>query len=139
MFIEAPRQVVWELVADVKHHPDWWPDVVEVEGDEIAEGCVYREVIKVPFGGTGERNFLIEDFDDPSRFRINCTTTGGFVDLTLTEAQGGCFVDASVGMVPKKFGMRIFDSVMGPRYFRNWLEKSLDAMNRVATDRPPAA
>ena len=126
---------MWELIRDVEHHPDWWPTVVEVHCDEIAQGCSYREVMKVPLGGTAERNFLIEDMDDPERFRINCVDTGAFVDLTLTEAQGGCFVDAAAGLEAKKLGLKVFDAVAGRRYFRHWLEQSLEAMRSVAQER----
>jgi hypothetical protein len=34
--------------------------------------------------------------------------------------------------------MRIFDVVAGKRYFRRWLEQSLDAMERVARERAAA-
>jgi Polyketide cyclase / dehydrase and lipid transport len=30
-FIEAPIEVVWELIADVDNHPDWWPKFIAVE------------------------------------------------------------------------------------------------------------
>ena len=32
-FIEAPVEVVWDLIADVERHPEWWPRVIEVECD----------------------------------------------------------------------------------------------------------
>jgi uncharacterized protein YndB with AHSA1/START domain len=38
-FIAAPREVVWRLIADVERHPDWWPDVIDVDVDQIAQGC----------------------------------------------------------------------------------------------------
>lgn len=133
-FIAAPREVVWDLIADVEHHPEWWPGVIEVECEQVGEGCQYREVMKVPFG-KGERNFLIEDFDDPARFHIRCTSTGGFVQLDLTDAQGGTFVEGRAGMDPMKLGFKVFDRVMGAGYFNRWLEESLDAIEKVATER----
>ena len=133
-FIEAPRDVVWRLIADVEHHPDWWPDVVEVDFDQIAEGCEYREVLKVPMG-KAERQFRINAFDDPERFHIKCVNTGGFVELELTAAQDGTFVQGEVGMEPKTLGFKIFDAVAGRRYFTAWLEKSLEAMRDVAMKR----
>jgi len=137
-FIPAPRSLVFELVADVDRHPDWWPGVIQVECEQVAEGCQYREVIKVPFG-TAERQFLIENFDDPARFNIQCVNTGAFVDLVLTEAQDGTFVEGRAGMDPKKLGFRVFDAVTGTRYFGRWLEESLDALGRVAADRAGAS
>ncbi len=129
--------MVWELIADVERHPEWWPGVIEVECDQIAEGCQYREVIKVPFG-KGERQFEIEDFDDPACFHIRCVKTGGFVQMDLTDAQGGTFVDGRAGMDAKALGFKVFDRVMGTSYFNRWLEQSLDAIEKVATERAGA-
>ena len=137
IFIEAPREVVWKLIADVEHHPDWWPGVIEVDCDQIAEGCEYREVIKVPMG-TAERQFLIDAFDDPERFHINCVNTGAFVELELTSAQGGTFVEGVAGLEPKSVRFKVFDSVMGRRYFTRWLEESLEGMKRAARERVPS-
>ena len=132
-FIAAPREAVWSLIADVERHPDWWPGVIEVDCDQVAEGCQYREVIKVPFG-TAERQFEIEDFDDPTRFNIRCVNTGAFVELDLTDAQGGTFVGRGrAGMDPKSLRFKLFDTVAGRRYFARWLEESLEAMGRAAT------
>jgi hypothetical protein len=134
IFIEAPRKVVWDLIADVEHHPEWWPGVIEVDCDQVAEGCQYREVIKVPFG-TAERQFEIDDFDDPTRFNIRCVNTGAFVQMDLTDAQGGTFVDGRAGLDPKSFSFKVFDVVAGQRYFTRWLEESLDAIRDVAKRR----
>jgi carbon monoxide dehydrogenase subunit G len=134
VFIPAPREVVWSLVTDVDRHPEWWPGVLEVDCDEVGPGCEYREVIKVPFG-TAERLFRIDDFDDPARFHINCVNTGAFVSIDLTAAQGGTFVAAEAGMNPKTVGLKVFDPVAGRRYFDRWLDRSLEAMREVATER----
>ena len=135
VFIEAPREVVWQLIADVEHHPDWWPGVIEVDVDQVAQGCEYKEVIKVP-GGTAERQFRIDAFDDPECFDIKCVNTGAFVRLELTSAQDGTFVEAEAGMEPKSVRFRLFDTVMGRRYFTRWLEQSLEGMRRAATGSP---
>ena len=34
-FIEAPVPVVWELIADIENHPEWWPRVIDVECDAM--------------------------------------------------------------------------------------------------------
>jgi hypothetical protein len=132
--IEAPPEVVWELIADVNRHPDWWPDIVEVDCEDFHQGCTYREVKKVPFG-TDELNLLVEEADECQRFRINCLKTGSFLDIGLTAAQDGTFVDASAGMDPTGFQYRVFDAIAGRRYFSRWLERSLEAMKRVAASR----
>jgi uncharacterized protein YndB with AHSA1/START domain len=137
-FIPAPQRVVWELIADVDRHPEWWPGVVEVDCEQVAEGCQYREVMKVPFG-TAERQFEIEDLEDPTRFHIRCVNTGAFVELDLTTAQDGTFVDGRAGMEPRALGFRVFDAVAGQRYFTRWLEQSLAAIRDVAAGRASAA
>jgi uncharacterized protein YndB with AHSA1/START domain len=134
-FIEAPVEVVWELISDVDRHPEWWPDMVEVECEGLEKSCTYRMVEKMPLG-TAERRFLVEELDDCHRFRINCLGTGTFVDLTLTEARGATFVDAVAGMDPFKIRYRVFDTLAGKRYFQRWLEQSLEAMQRVAAAAP---
>ena len=67
--------------------------------------------------------------------RIRCVNTGPFVDLALTDMHGGTLVDARFGMEPATARMKLFDVVAGKRYFRRWLEQSLDAMQRVARER----
>jgi hypothetical protein len=51
----------------------------------------------------------------------------------LTEAQGNTFVDVEFGMDPMALPDRIFDAALGRLYFRRWLEQSLDALEKVAT------
>ncbi len=85
--------------------------------------------------GKAERQFRINAFDDPERFHIKCVNTGGFVELELTAAQDGTFVQGEVGMEPQTFGFKVFDAVAGRRYFTAWLEKSLEAMRDAALKR----
>jgi hypothetical protein len=134
VLIEAPPAVVWALITDVNRHPEWWPDVEEVQCDDFHAGCTYREVIKVPLG-TAEREFVVNEADDCQRFRIDCVVSGAFVDLGLTEAQGSTFVDAAAGMNPIGFRYKTFDAIGGGRYFRQWLGRSLEAMKQAAASR----
>jgi hypothetical protein len=131
ILIEAPPDVVWALITDVNRHPEWWPDIVEVECDDFHQGCTYREVKKVPFG-TDDLHLVVENAEDCQRFRINCVKTGSFLDLGLTAAQQGTFVDAAAGMKPIGLRYRAFDAVVGRSYFRKWLARSLEAMKEAA-------
>jgi uncharacterized protein YndB with AHSA1/START domain len=135
--IDAPVQVVWDLIADVDHHPEWWPRVIEVHCDGLEEGCEYRQVTQTPFG-KDNMHLRVDELDDCEEFLIRCVNTGTFVRLALTEAQGGTFVEGQMGMEPKAIQYRLFDFVAGQRYFRRWLEASLDAMRDVATERARA-
>jgi Polyketide cyclase / dehydrase and lipid transport len=140
-WIDAPIEVVWDLIRDVERHPEWWPRVVEVECEGLEEGCSYRQLTETPLG-TQELDVIVDRLEELREMRIRCINTGTFVDLSLTRARGGTFIDACFGMDPLTMRMRVFDAVAGKRFFRRWLEQSLDAMQRVAhqgSDRPPQA
>jgi hypothetical protein len=133
VLIDAPMEVVWSLVRDVNRHPEWWPRVVDVECKGLEEGCSYRQVTQSPFGYQ-ELDVVVDRLDELRELRIRCVNTGTFVDLALTPAATGTFVDARFGMEPLNARMRVFDAIAGRRYFRRWLEQSLDAMQRVARE-----
>ena len=132
--VAAPREVVWRVITDVERHPDWWPDAVEVECEELSQGCTYREVIKVPLG-TAERRFRIEELEEPSEFRIKCVNTGAFVHLAFTDAQGQTFVEAAAGMDPTSPRYRLLDVLTGRLYFRRWLKQWFEALEGEAGER----
>jgi uncharacterized protein YndB with AHSA1/START domain len=132
-FIAAPVEEVWGLLEDVDRHPQWWPRVVEVECDGLEAGCTYREVVQTPLG-KDEMMLRVDRLDDCQDLLIRCVNTGTFVHFTLTQAQDGTFVDARFGMEPWKLRHRVIDMAIGKRYFRNWLEQSLEAMERACGD-----
>jgi uncharacterized protein YndB with AHSA1/START domain len=136
-FIDAPVAVVWDLVSDVSCHPEWWPRVVDVQCEGLEEGCTYREVVKTPLGND-EMNVLVEDLDDYEQLAIRCLNTGTYVRMTFTEAQGGTFVDAEMGMDPQSVGKRAFDMVAGKRYFRRWVAQTMEALGEAARTRTAA-
>jgi uncharacterized protein YndB with AHSA1/START domain len=133
-FIEAPLPVVWELIADIENHPEWWPRVVEAECDGLDEGCTYRQVTRTPFG-KDEMKLRIEDRDDPRRLHVRCMNTGTFIRFDLTEAQGGTFADGEMGMDPDRLTNRVFDALAGRRYFTSWLGQTMEALESVAKER----
>jgi uncharacterized protein YndB with AHSA1/START domain len=137
-YIDAPVDVVWELLEDADRHPEWWPRVVEVECEGLEAGCTYREVMRGP---VGEEDMLIrvDRMEDCKELLIRCVNTGTYVHWLLTEAQEGTFVDARFGMDPGKFQYRVFDLVAGKRYFRSWLGQSLEAMQQAARQRAARA
>jgi uncharacterized protein YndB with AHSA1/START domain len=140
--IEAPVQSVWELVGDPNRHPEWYPKVIEVNGERFDEGDEYVQVTKDPIGGSAKTDFMIERMDDLREIRFVCQNTGMYAHWLLTDAQGSTFVDVEMGMQPRSVGTRVFDAVAGRMYFRRWLEQSLDALGhaaRRARSAPPAA
>jgi len=133
--IEAPVQSVWELVGNPTRHPEWYPKVIEVNGQRFEEGDQYAQVTKDPIGNKATTDFAIERMEDMREIRLVCQATGMYAHWLLTDAQGGTFVDVEMGMEPRTVGTRVFDTVIGRMYFRRWLEQSIDALRR-ATGKP---
>jgi uncharacterized protein YndB with AHSA1/START domain len=130
-FIDAPVERVWELVADVDRHPEWWPRVVDVECEGLEEGCTYRMVTQTPFG-RDEMNVAVDALDECRNLSIRCINTGTFVRFGLTEAQSGTFLEGEMGMDPSSIGQRVFDAVAGRRYFTSWMNQTFVALERAA-------
>jgi uncharacterized protein YndB with AHSA1/START domain len=137
-FIEAPLPAVWDLIADVDRHPEWWPRVIEVHCEGLEEGCTYREVVKSPFGSEDDMEMRIDRLAENEELRIRCINTGTYCKIALTEAQSGTFVDGEAGMEPATLQTRVFDALAGKRYFRTWMRQTLDALDRVACSGPDA-
>ena len=134
VFIDVPVTTVWELVGDPRRHPEWWPRVVDVQCEGLEEGCIIREVTKSPTGQI-ETDVSVERLEDCREIRMRCLNTGTYTRWLLTEARGGTFVDAEFGLDPLDWSGRIFDVVAGRRYFRRWLEQSVDALRAAAGER----
>ena len=133
--IDAPVEEVWSLVGDPRRHPEWFPRVVEVNGERFEEGQQYAQVTKQG-RGTTETDFLIERLDDLHEIRFACQKSGMYAHWLLTDAQGDTFVDVEMGMHAKSTGDKVFDAVVGRVYFRRWLDQSLDALRgRLARTR----
>lgn len=130
-FIDAPIEDVWALLSDVNRHPEWWPKVIDVECEGIEQGCTYRAVMKAPIG-TQEMTINVEELTECEHLTIRCIDTGTYVNMALTEAQGGTFLDAEAGMDPQNVVQRTFDTVAGKRYFRSWMVQTCEALQRVA-------
>jgi ribosome-associated toxin RatA of RatAB toxin-antitoxin module len=127
--IDAPVEDVWDLVGDPRRHPEWFPRVVEVNGQRFEEGQMYAQVTKQG-RGTVETDFLIERLDDLREIRFACQQSGMYAHWLLADAQGDTFVDVEMGMQPKSTGDKVFDAVLGRVYFRRWLDQSIDALRR---------
>jgi Activator of Hsp90 ATPase homolog 1-like protein len=131
-FVDAPPQVVWNLLSDIDRHDEWWAGMVEVDCDGLEAGCTYRQVNVNPFGRDQENTLTVDELEDCEELSIHCLDTGTFVRFVLTEAQGGTFVDGEAGMEPAKIPHRIWDTLAGKRWYRDWLAKSLDGIAAAA-------
>jgi hypothetical protein len=131
--IDVPLPSVWELVGNIQRHPEWWPRVIDVHCDGLEEGCSYRQVYKSPMGVI-ETEVSVERLDDCNELLLRCLDTGTYTRWLLTDAQGGTFIDAEFGLDPQKPAARAFDLVAGKRYFRRWLEQSIEGLRRAARE-----
>ena len=132
--LDAPLDVVWELVGTPSSYPEWWPRVIEVRGERFEEGDEYAQVTKDPIGRT-EASFLLERREDLRAIRMSCQLTGMYAEWLLMPAQGGTFVEVEMGMEARRLGDRIFDRALGKSYFRRWTSGSLDGLREAALRR----
>jgi Polyketide cyclase / dehydrase and lipid transport len=129
--IDAPVESIWDLVGNPSRHPEWWPRVIEVQGERFNEGDDYVQITRGPVG-SDETSFLVERRDDLREVMLRCQLTGTYAHWMLTSAQGGTFVDLEMGMDPKAFSYKVFDATVGRRFFKRWAEESIDALERAA-------
>jgi Polyketide cyclase / dehydrase and lipid transport len=138
VFIDAPPETVWQLVGDPNRHPDWWPEMIEVECADLRDGCRYRGVVKGLFRPQ-EHDLLIERLDTCQEVCIACKGTGVSTRFVLTSAQGGTFVEGRFAIEPNSVGMKVVGAVTGRRYMRSWLERSLENLRHAAEQVPAGA
>jgi len=130
-FIDAPIERVWELLGDPNRHPEWWPEMIEVECADLSEGCRYRGVVKGPFG-TSPHDLEVDRLEDCREVSIFCEETGVRTRFVLTEAQGGTFVEGRFTIEPNSIGMKVLGAVTGRRFMHSWLESSLEHLKSSA-------
>jgi uncharacterized protein YndB with AHSA1/START domain len=136
-FIEAPVERVWELVGDPNRHPEWWPDMIEVECADLKQGCRYRGVVKGPFG-TSPHDLQVDRLEEFREVSIHCEGTGVTTRFALAEAQGGTFVEGCFTIEPNSLGMKVLGAVAGRRLMHSWLEASLESLRSAAAPQPTA-
>jgi hypothetical protein len=129
--INASPERIWELVGDPRRHPEWWPRVIEVNGNRIEEGASYAQVTKAP-ARVLATTMRIEQLDDLREIHMRCLDTGTYARWLLTEARGDTFVDVELGMEPVGLSNRVFDRVFGKLYFSRWIEQSLEGLESAA-------
>jgi hypothetical protein len=136
--IDAPVEAVWGLVGDPRSYPAWWPRFIEIRGERFEEGSEFVQVSRGPVGRT-QSTFLIEQLDELREVRVSCLKSGSYVDWKMTAAQEGTFVAAEFGINPLGLQYRLFDVTMARRYFRKWLEQTVEALRKAAQQGPPPA
>ena len=134
--IPAPIERVWELVGDPARHPEWFPRVVEVRGDNFEPGATYVQVTQQPLRSI-TTTLEIERLDDMHELSVQCRDTGTYTRWLLTAARTDTFVEAQFGMDPMGVAYKVFDATAGRIYFRRWIEETREALTRKVSE-PPA-
>ena len=133
--LDAPVPTVWELVSNPRRYPEWFPRVLEIEGERFEEGAAFVQVARHRVVGREEAHFLIDRVDDLREIHMHCTLSGMFVHWQLTDAQGGTFVNAAFGMDPIRRRDRMIDFAVGRPFFRRWLNEAVDGLKQAAQER----
>jgi uncharacterized protein YndB with AHSA1/START domain len=136
--IDAPIETVWELLGDPNRHPEWWPNVLEVECSNLSEGCSYRSVQKNPFRREEEHELTVERLEGCREILIRCEDVGVYTRFILTEAQGSTFVEAEFGAEAKTVGMKVIGAFAGRRYLRHWIGQTFEGLRKAAAKQPRA-
>ena len=134
VFIDAPIERVWELLGNPNRHPEWWPEMLEVECADLKEGCRYRGVVKGPFGAKAH-DLVVDRFEDCREVSIFCDGTGVTTRFGLTDARGGTFVEGCFTIEPNSIGMKVLGAVSGRRLMHSWLRSSLENLRDAAAAR----
>ena len=137
-YLDAPVSSVWRLVGDPRRHVEWWPQAVEVRGERFEEGDEYIQVSCAPLGMRQTTRHEVERLDDLHEIRLICQKTGRYAQWVLTEARGGTFVDAEMGLEPRAFGYKLFERTAGKYYLRRWLDQAVDGLRAAASTARPA-
>jgi uncharacterized protein YndB with AHSA1/START domain len=134
--LDAPVATVWELVSNPRRYPEWFPRVLEIQGERFEEGEDFIQVTRLPLGKRDEIHFLIDDRDELHEIRMHCMISGMFVHWQLTDAQGGTFLDAEFGIDPKRRRDRVSELTWGRRFLRRWLVEAVAGLKRATTAQP---
>lgn len=75
--LQAPRQMVWDVIADAEAWPEWWPGVtssVELDrGDERRVGSRHRVAWRGLLPYTVKFEFEVDALEEPSRMAGRAT------------------------------------------------------------------
>ena len=128
----APVPRVWELVGHPARHPEWWPELVEVQGEDFGRGCSYCHVTQSEHGLT-ETALVVERVIEFKELLVRCAQTGLYMRWLLSDAQGGTFVDAEFGIDPAQGTQPNpgFDPEGAAQELQHWLHSSLDGLAGV--------
>jgi polyketide cyclase/dehydrase/lipid transport protein len=131
-FVPAPVPSVWELVGHPDRHPEWWPELVDVQGNAFGRGCSYCQVTRGE-EGKSETTLIVEQVTELKELTVRCAESGLYMRWLLSDAQGGTFVDAEFGIDRDRAAEPEpqFDPEAARGELRRWLHSSLDGLARA--------
>jgi hypothetical protein len=131
-FVPASAPKVWELVGHPDRHPEWWPELVEIQGERFGRGCSYCQVTQDE-RGLSEMTLIVEHVDEFKELAVRCAENGLYMRWLLSDAQGGTLVDAEFGVDPTKASAPPpdFDANAARAELERWLRTSLDGLARA--------
>lgn len=130
--IAAPRERVWELVADPYHHPRWWPRVERVEG-VTSRG--WTHVLISARGNTVRTDWTVESNQQPVSRSWSQDIEGtpferlfsrNLVEARLDKADGGTKVTLAYDQQPRGLARLLPFIVRRP--MRRQLDEALDGL-----------
>lgn len=130
--IAAPRERVWELVADPYHHPRWWPRVERVEG-VTPRG--WTHVLISARGNTVRTDWSLEANQEPVSRRWSQDVEGtpferlfasNHVEARLEKAEGGTAVTLEFDQRAR--GLARYLPFVLRRPMRKQLDEALDGL-----------
>jgi hypothetical protein len=127
-FVPAPVHRVWELVGHPDRHPEWWPELVEIQGEHFGRGCSYCQVTQDE-RGVNEMTLVVEHIDEFKELAVRCAENGLYMRWLLSDAQGGTLVDAEFGVDPTQASAATqLDADTAKTELERWLRTSLDGL-----------
>jgi hypothetical protein len=128
-FVPASVPRVWELIGRPDRHPEWWPELVEVQGERFGRGCSYCHVTQDDHG-LNEMTLIVERVSELKELAVRCDENGLYMRWLLSDAQGGTLVDAEFGLDPARASVPSpdFDPEAAKADLERWLRASLDGL-----------
>ena len=127
--IQAGVDDVWAVVGDPRTHPDWWPEVIDVQvPGGLEDGGEYVRVVKrYRFLDLVDNVWVAERLEHLREAHYRCTASGSYARFSLTPARGDTFVELETGLLPAGPGWKVYDSIGRPG-FKRWGQQLLDAL-----------
>lgn len=136
--VDAPREAVFDALADATTYPEWWGDVyIAVEADgEPAVGCTSRQEFKGRLPYHLNTRSEIVAFDRPHEFAVEVVgdLTGRGV-WTLTERDGLVHVRFDWRVIADRPLLRYLTPLLRPvfRWNHNWsIQRAIEGLEPYA-------